>query len=141
MYSFSGAAIQNSGGQISNLLLGSAFFGPKIKHNVALSASTEYKGFADAQCASLNDSACYNLFTSLATQEQLAQVTSGFQMFSYAAQTLLDTIDPYSVVSTKLNNGGLTTPLYFSEVDGDSVVPNKVSNPTGSLVYLSPQFV
>ncbi|MBJ6881680.1 lipase, partial [Vibrio cholerae] len=91
-------------GQISNLLLGSAFFGPKIKHNVALSASTEYKGVADAQCASLDDSACYNLFTSLATQEQLAQVTSGFQMFSYAAQTLLDTIDPYSVVSTKLNN-------------------------------------
>ncbi|MFG5011218.1 lipase [Vibrio cholerae] len=140
LYSFSGAATQNSGGQISNLLLGSAFFGPKIKHNVALSASTEYKGFADAQCTSLDDSACYNLFTSLATQEQLAQVTSGFQMFSYAAQTLLDTIDPYSVVSTKLNNGGLTTPLYFSEVDGDSVVPNKVSNPTGSLVYLSPQF-
>ncbi|TQP44816.1 lipase [Vibrio cholerae] len=140
IYSFSGAAIQNSGGQISNLLLGSAFFGPKIKHNVALNASTEYKGFADAQCASLDDSACYNLFTSLATQEQLAQVISGFQMFSYAAQTLLDTIDPYSVVSTKLNNGGLTTPLYFSEVDGDSVVPNKVSNPTGSLVYLSPQF-
>ncbi|HGS4572414.1 lipase [Vibrio cholerae] len=140
LYSFSGAAIQNSGGQISNLLLGSAFFGPKIKHNVALNASTEYKGFADAQCASLDDSACYNLFTALATQEQLAQVTSGFQMFSYAAQTLLDTIDPYSVVSTKLNNGGLTTSLYFSEVDGDSVVPNKVSNPTGSLVYLSPQF-
>ncbi|EKF9125196.1 VolA/Pla-1 family phospholipase [Vibrio cholerae] len=140
LYSFSGAAIQNSGGQISNLLLGSEYFGPQIKHNVALSASTEYKGFADAQCASLDDSACYNLFTSLATQEQLAQVTSGFQMFSYAAQTLLDTIDPYSVVSTTLNNGGLTTPLYFSEVDGDSVVPNKVSNPTGSLDYLSPQF-
>ncbi|EJN2398511.1 lipase [Vibrio cholerae] len=140
LYSFSGAAIQNSGGQISNLLLGSAFFGPKIRHNVALNASTEYKGFADAQCASLDDSACYNLFTALATQEQLAQVTSGFQMFSYAAQTLLDTIDPYSVVSTKLNNGGLTTPLYFSEVDGDSVVPNKVSNQTDSGDYLSPQF-
>ncbi len=140
IYSFSGAAIQNSGGQISNLLLGSAFFGPKIKHNVALSASTEYKGFADAQCASLDDSTCYKSFETSATEEQRAQVTSGFQMFSYAAQTLLDTIDPYSVVSTKLNNGGLTTPLYFSEVDGDSVVPNKVSNPTGSLVYLSPQF-
>ncbi|HGS4495186.1 TPA: VolA/Pla-1 family phospholipase [Vibrio cholerae] len=140
LYSFSGAAIQNSGGQISNLLLGSEYFGPQIKHNVALSASTEYKGFADAQCASLDDSACYNLFTSLATQEQLAQVTSGFQMFSYAAQTLLDTIDPYSVVSTKLNNGGLTTPLYFSEVDADSVVPNKVSNQTDSGDYLSPQF-
>ncbi|EHU0383023.1 lipase [Vibrio cholerae] len=140
MYSFSGAAIQNSGGQISNLLLGSDFFGPQIKHNVALSASTEYKGFADAQCASLDDSACYTLFTNLATQEQLAQVTSGFQLFSYAAQTLLDTIDPYSVVSTKLSSGALTTALYFSEVDGDSVVPNKVSNPTGSLVYLSPQF-
>ncbi|EGR4482623.1 lipase [Vibrio cholerae] len=140
LYSFSGAAIQNSGGQVSNLLLGSAFFGPKIKHNVALSASTEYKGFADAQCASLDDSACYNLFTSLATQEQLAQVTSGFQLFSYAAQTLLDTIDPYSVVSTKLSSGALTTALYFSEVDGDSVVPNSVSNPGGQLVYLSPQF-
>ncbi|BCI78129.1 VolA/Pla-1 family phospholipase [Vibrio cholerae] len=140
LYSFSGAAIQNSGGQISNLLLGSEYFGPQIKHNVALSASTEYKGFADAQCASLDDSACYTLFTNLATQEQLAQVTSGFQLFSYAAQTLLDTIDPYSVVSTKLSSGALTTALYFSEVDGDSVVPNKVSNPTGSLVYLSPQF-
>ncbi|EJL6951815.1 lipase [Vibrio cholerae] len=140
IYSFSGAAIQNSGGQISNLLLGSEYFGPQIKHNVALSASTEYKGFADAQCASLDDSTCYKSFETSATEEQRAQVTSGFQMFSYAAQTLLDTIDPYSVVSTKLNNGGLTTPLYFSEVDADSVVPNKVSNPTGSLVYLSPQF-
>ncbi|EMK6939569.1 lipase [Vibrio cholerae] len=140
LYSFSGAAIQNSGGQISNLLLGSAFFGPKIKHNVALSASTEYKGFADAQCASLDDSTCYKSFETSATEEQRAQVTSGFQMFSYAAQTLLDTIDPYSVVSTTLNNGGLTTPLYFSEVDGDSVVPNKVSNQTDSGDYLSPQF-
>ncbi|EGR0263332.1 lipase [Vibrio cholerae] len=140
IYSFSGAAIQNSGGQISNLLLGSAFFGPKIKHNVALSASTEYKGFADAQCASLDDSTCYKSFETSATEEQRAQVTSGFQMFSYAAQTLLDTIDPYSVVSTTLNNGGLTTPLYFSEVDGDSVVPNKVSNQTDSGDYLSPQF-
>ncbi|HDZ9267011.1 TPA: lipase [Vibrio cholerae] len=140
MYSFSGAAIQNSGGQISNLLLGSEYFGPQIKHNVALSASTEYKGFADAQCASLDDSTCYKSFETSATEEQRAQVTSGFQMFSYAAQTLLDTIDPYSVVSTKLNNGGLTTPLYFSEVDGDSVVPNKVSNQTDSGDYLSPQF-
>ncbi|HDZ9534971.1 TPA: lipase [Vibrio cholerae] len=140
MYSFSGAAIQNSGGQISNLLLGSEYFGPQIKHNVALSASTEYKGFADAECASLDDSACYESFERSATEEQRAQVTSGFQMFSYAAQTLLDTIDPYSVVSTKLNNGGLTTPLYFSEVDADSVVPNKVSNQTDSGDYLSPQF-
>ncbi|EKF9137902.1 TPA: VolA/Pla-1 family phospholipase [Vibrio cholerae] len=140
LYSFSGAAIQNSGGQISNLLLGSAFFGPKIKHNVALSASTEYKGFADAECASLDDSTCYKSFKTSATEEQRAQVTSGFQMFSYAAQTLLDTIDPYSVVSTKLNNGGLTTPLYFSEVDADSVVPNKVSNQTDSGDYLNPQF-
>ncbi|HDZ9270039.1 TPA: lipase [Vibrio cholerae] len=140
LYSFSGAAIQNSGGQISNLLLGSEYFGPQIKHNVALSASTEYKGFADAQCASLDDSACYESFERSATEEQRAQVTSGFQMFSYAAQTLLDTIDPYSVVSTKLNNGGLITPLYFSEVDADSVVPNKVSNQTDSGDYLSPQF-
>ncbi|TQP29582.1 VolA/Pla-1 family phospholipase [Vibrio cholerae] len=140
LYSFSGAAIQNSGGQISNLLLGSAFFGPKIKHNVALSASTEYKGFADAECASLDDSACYESFERSATEEQRAQVTSGFQLFSYAAQTLLDTIDPYSVVSTKLSSGALTTALYFSEVDGDSVVPNKVSNQTDSGDYLSPQF-
>ncbi|QXC55507.1 lipase [Vibrio mimicus] len=140
LYSFSGAAIQNSGGQISNLLLGSEYFGPQIKHNVALSASTEYKGFADAQCASLDDSACYESFERSATEEQRAQVTPGFQMFSYAAQTLLDTIDPYSVVKTKLSSGTLTTALYFSEVDGDSVVPNKVSNQTGSGDYLSPQF-
>ncbi|MCA2492194.1 lipase, partial [Vibrio alginolyticus] len=94
LYTFSAASIQNSGGQIGNLLLGSSDFGPQIKHNLAYAASTDYKSYADAQCAQLDDKACYEVFEGLATPEQLAALSAGFSQFIYAAQTTLDTVDP-----------------------------------------------
>ncbi|MDN3628400.1 VolA/Pla-1 family phospholipase [Vibrio lentus] len=128
LYSFSSAAFENSGGQISNLLLGSTEFGPQVKHNVALSASTEYASFASATCASLSDKICYETFESNATTAQLAVMTAAFQQFAYAAQTVLDTIDPFTNADHLLSSGSPVLPIYMGQVQGDDTVPNSVAS-------------
>ncbi|WP_135457875.1 VolA/Pla-1 family phospholipase [Vibrio echinoideorum] len=127
LYSFSAAAIENSGGQISNLLLGSTEFGPQVKHSVALSASTEYAGFATANCGSLSSKQCYQTFEANATAAQKATMTAAFQQFAYAAQTVLDTIDPYTNADYLLEAPTLM-PIYMGQVQGDETVPNTVAN-------------
>ncbi|MEZ8156325.1 VolA/Pla-1 family phospholipase [Vibrio splendidus] len=128
LYSFSAAAIENSGGQISNLLLGSTEFGPQVKHNVALSASTEYASFASATCASLSDKLCYETFETNATTAQLAVMTAAFQQFAYAAQTVLDTIDPFTNADHLLSSGSPVLPIYMGQVKDDDTVPNSVAS-------------
>ncbi len=128
LYTFSGAPIQNAGGQIGNLLLGSSNFGPQIKHNLAYAASTEYVSYADASCAELSDKACYEAFEQVATEAQLAALESGFSSFIYAAQTTLDTVDPFTNASDLMASGSLSTPFFMTEVDGDDTVPNNVAN-------------
>ena len=127
LYSFSAAAIENSGGQISNLLLGSPFFGPQVKHNVALGASTEYTSYAAASCANSSDKLCYETFESSATTAQLAAMTAAFQQFAYAAQTVLDTIDPYTNADYLLE-ASTQMPVYMGQVQGDETVPNTVAD-------------
>ncbi len=127
LYSFSAAAIENSGGQISNLLLGSTEFGPQVKHNVALSAPTEYASFASASCASLTDKLCYETFEANASEEQLATMSSAFQQFAYAAQTVLDTIDPYTNADHLLE-ATTPMPIYMGQVQDDDTVPNSVAS-------------
>ncbi|CDT67947.1 putative extracellular lipase [Vibrio coralliirubri] len=127
LYSFSAAAIENSGGQISNLLLGSPFFGPQVKHNVALGASTEYASYAAASCTNSSDKLCYETFESSATTAQLAAMTAAFQQFAYAAQTVLDTIDPYTNADYLLE-ASTQMPIYMGQVQGDETVPNTVAD-------------
>ncbi|CAE6938834.1 VolA/Pla-1 family phospholipase [Vibrio sp. B1FLJ16] len=126
LYTFSAASIHNSGGQIGNLLLGSEEFGPQIKHNLAYAASTDYASFSGAQCTDLDAKSCFETFEGLATPEQLAALSSGFSQFIYAAQTTLDTVDPFTNASDLVASGTLSTPFFMTEVDGDSVVPNSV---------------
>lgn len=128
LYSFSSAAFENSGGQISNLLLGSTEFGPQVKHNVALSASTEYASFASATCGSLSDKLCYETFEGNATTAQLGVMTAAFQQFAYAAQTVLDTIDPFTNADHLLSSGSPVLPIYIGQVQGDDTVPNSVAS-------------
>ncbi|UQA53913.1 VolA/Pla-1 family phospholipase [Vibrio sp. ED002] len=128
LYTFSGASIQNAGGQIGNLLLGSSNFGPQIKHNLAYAASTEYVSYADASCAELSDKACYEAFEQVASDAQLAALNAGFSSFIYAAQTTLDTVDPFTNASDLMASGSLSTPFFMTEVDGDDTVPNNVAN-------------
>ncbi len=125
LYTFSAASIHNSGGQIGNLLLGSDEYGAQIKHNLAYAASTGYVSFADAQCANLDDKSCFETFEGLATADQLAELSAGFSQFIYAAQTTLDTVDPFTNASD-LVASETPTPFFMTEVEGDSVVPNSV---------------
>ncbi|CDU02244.1 putative extracellular lipase [Vibrio coralliirubri] len=127
LYKFTAAAIENSGGQISNLLLGSPFFGPQVKHNVALGASTEYASYAAASCTNSSDKLCYETFESSATTAQLAAMTAAFQQFAYAAQTVLDTIDPYTNADYLLE-ASTQMPIYMGQVQGDETVPNTVAD-------------
>ncbi|PQJ70046.1 lipase [Vibrio jasicida] len=128
LYTFSGASIQNAGGQIGNLLLGSSNFGPQIKHNLAYAASTDYASYADASCADLSDKACYEAFEQVASDAQLAALNAGFSSFIYAAQTTLDTVDPFTNASDLVSSGSLSTPFFMTEVDVDDTVPNNVAN-------------
>ncbi|WP_045493490.1 VolA/Pla-1 family phospholipase [Vibrio hyugaensis] len=127
LYTFSGASIQNAGGQIGNLLLGSSNFGPQIKHNLAYAASADYADYADASCTGKSDKECYEFFEANASAEDLAKLNAGFSSFIYAAQTTLDTVDPFTNASDLMASGSLSTPFFMTEVDGDDTVPNNVA--------------
>ncbi|ODP98834.1 hypothetical protein BGL48_10170 [Salinivibrio sp. SS3] len=128
LYKFSALSVANSGGQIANLLLGSDSFGPLIKHSVAFKGSTAYQTFAGNNCtldnSAENNVICYKTFEANGSASAQAEVNGVVQQFNYAAQTLLDTVDPYTN-ATYID--GSTTPIYMQQVDGDDTVPNDVA--------------
>ncbi|WP_217555447.1 VolA/Pla-1 family phospholipase [Vibrio metschnikovii] len=128
LYHFSAAAIHNSGGRIAPLLFGSDAFAPQIKHNLAL-ISAQYKAFADTYCIGQTDSACYGIFEQNATELQKAQLNVLFAQFSFAAQSVLDSIDPMANLAS-----GITTPLLLTQVHNDDTVPN-VTKEAGILPF------
>ncbi|EOB4245273.1 VolA/Pla-1 family phospholipase [Vibrio metschnikovii] len=128
LYRFSAAAIHNSGGRIAPLLFGSDAFAPQIKHNLALT-SAQYKAFADTYCIGQTDSACYGIFEQNATELQKAQLNALFAQFSFAAQSVLDSIDPMANLAS-----GITTPLLLTQVHNDDTVPN-VTKEAGILPF------
>ncbi|WP_332401441.1 VolA/Pla-1 family phospholipase [Vibrio metschnikovii] len=128
LYHFSAAAIHNSGGRIAPLLFGSDAFAPQIKHNLALT-SAQYKAFADTYCIGQTDSACYGIFEKNATELQKAQLNALFAQFSFAAQSVLDSIDPMANLAS-----GITTPLLLTQVHNDNTVPN-VTKEAGILPF------
>ncbi|WP_116644168.1 VolA/Pla-1 family phospholipase [Salinivibrio sp. HTSP] len=128
LYKFSALSVANSGGQIANLLLGSDSFGPLIKHSVAFKGSAAYQTFAGNNCtldnSAENNVICYKTFEANGSESAQAEVNGVVQQFNYAAQTLLDTVDPYTN-ATYID--GSTTPIYMQQVDGDDTVPNDVA--------------
>ncbi|WP_025739921.1 VolA/Pla-1 family phospholipase [Salinivibrio socompensis] len=128
LYKFSALSVANSGGQIANLLLGSDSFGPLIKHSVAFTGSAAYQTFAGNNCtldnSAENNVICYKTFEATGSVNARAEVKGVIQQFNYAAQTLLDTVDPYTN-ATYID--GSTTPIYMQQVDGDDTVPNNVA--------------
>lgn len=128
LYHFSAAAIHNSGGRIAPLLFGSNAFAPQIKHNLVLT-SAQYQAFVNAQCIGQTDAECYGLFESFASDEQTAQLNALFAQFSFAAQSVLDSIDPMANVAS-----GIKTPLLLTQVHNDNTVPN-VTKEAGILPF------
>lgn len=126
LFKFSAAAFPNAGGQIGNLLLASESYGPLIKHNLAKSASTDYANFATTNCTSLDEVACYNLFDSLASAEDKAKLQAGFNSFIYAAQTVVDAIDPYTMAHNSTDYAAL--PILIQQALNDDTVPNNAGS-------------
>ncbi|WP_217516032.1 VolA/Pla-1 family phospholipase [Vibrio metschnikovii] len=128
LYHFRAAAIHNSGGRIAPLLFGSNAFAPQIKHNLALT-SAQYQAFVDTQCVGQTDARCYDLFEQHAAEPQKAQLNALFAQFSFAAQSVLDSIDPMANLAS-----GITTPLLLTQVHNDDTVPN-VTKEAGILPF------
>ncbi|WP_217522625.1 VolA/Pla-1 family phospholipase [Vibrio metschnikovii] len=128
LYHFRAAAIHNSGGRIAPLLFGSNAFAPQIKHNLALT-SAQYQAFVDTQCVGQTDARCYDLFEQHAAEPQKAQLNALFAQFSFAAQSMLDSIDPIANLAS-----GITTPLLLTQVHNDNTVPN-VTKEAGILPF------
>lgn len=129
LYHFSAAAIHNSGGRIAPLLFGSNAFAPQIKHNLALT-SAQYQEFVKGFCHSgQTDAECYDLFEELAAEPQKTQLNALFAQFSFAAQSVLDSIDPMANIAS-----GITTPLLLTQVHNDNTVPN-VTKEAGILPF------
>ena len=94
-YQFSSAVFAKSGGHIAELLSVSQEFGDVIRASIA---------------------------KSLGVSQETKEFQSKFVAFKIAAQTLIDTVDPHSVVSSGLYPNDLPTLLI--QVENDDTVPN-----------------
>ncbi|MEC6908378.1 VolA/Pla-1 family phospholipase [Photobacterium piscicola] len=126
-------ALANPGGEIPYLLLNSGSFGDFVKGNLMLSSNAEFKAFCDQQ--SLTAAACFNAYqTQLISQGDavslatLTAIYATFNRFAYAAQTVLDTIDPTNHAPQVSSD----TALYLAQIKDDATIPNMT--PAGATV-------
>lgn len=125
-FGFKSAAYPNAGGHIAELLFASKKFGPEIKHNLAKELDANYKTSVADVCAANNigDVDCYNGFAA-ASPSSAAKLEAELVSFKVAAQTLVDTVDPHSMVNASgYFDAGNTYPTLLLQVDGDETVPN-----------------
>ncbi|UTV26870.1 VolA/Pla-1 family phospholipase [Photobacterium atrarenae] len=119
LFNFSSGAFANPGGGIPSLLLESKTFGPTIKHSLLLGAKN---AAYTADCGSaLDGGACFTEFFNSLDSATQAQVNATFATFGYAAQTVLDTVDPYNTASK------VSGPVYVMQALNDAVVPNQTT--------------
>ncbi|MDN3684991.1 hypothetical protein QW180_21075 [Vibrio sinaloensis] len=126
-FGFKSAAYPNAGGHIAELLFAS-------KKSLVLRSNiislrnlmpTTKTSVADV-CAANNigDVDCYNGFAA-ASPSSAAKLEAELVSFKVAAQTLVDTVDPHSMVNASgYFDAGNTYPTLLLQVDGDETVPN-----------------
>ncbi|PKH06735.1 VolA/Pla-1 family phospholipase [Moritella sp. Urea-trap-13] len=121
------AVFANPGGSIPYLLLNSDIFAGTLKHSLMMGVSTDYQTFADKSCR--KEMGCFNKFYKRAADTPGAQATvdATLQSFAAVAQTVLETVDPFSLA----RNIDASTPIYLAQVKGDMVIPNIVTTNTG----------
>ncbi|BDU40077.1 VolA/Pla-1 family phospholipase [Vibrio nigripulchritudo] len=126
VFGIAAGAYPNAGGQIAELLFGSKHFSPLIKHSLALQSSDIYKAHYASSCTTLAADKIGDCFTSFTDTTEIARLTSEtFLPFKYAAQTVIDTIDPYAIADGFTNAASTPTLIYQSK--GDDTVPNSVT--------------
>ncbi len=124
-------AFANPGAEIPYLLLNSGSFGNLIKGNILASANADFK----AQCGNNPIADCYEGYEATLINEgsenslaTLGSIYSSFTQFAYAAQTVLDSVDP-------INHSLLvpsTASVYLTQVKDDKTIPN--NTPLGATV-------
>lgn len=133
LFSYKTATFANPGGGIAPFLLESGSYSPIIKHSVVVAAVPQYQQHYASTCvpADISGGDCFTAFYDAlddSNPEQaalIAGIDGGLASFAYAAQTVLDNVDPYNIAPT------LTGSILGIQSDGDSTIPNSVaSNPS-----------
>lgn len=116
-------AFANPGAEIPYLLLNSGSFGNLIKGSILASANADFK----AQCGNNPIADCYKGYEATLINEgsessiaTLSTIYDSFTQFAYAAQTVLDSVDP-------INHSLLvpsTASVYLTQVQNDQTIPN-----------------
>ncbi|WGS63711.1 VolA/Pla-1 family phospholipase [Vibrio lentus] len=132
MFSYTSATLANLGGGIAPFLLNSGSFSPEIKHTVSLSSVTEYQAHYTSNCAPVSKSGgvCFaEYYTALSSDSASASdkaikatIDSTQTSFMYAAQTVLDNVDPYNIASTTIG------PVLGIQAYDDTTIPNSVAD-------------
>ncbi|WP_235869345.1 hypothetical protein [Veronia nyctiphanis] len=148
-FNFSALALAKVGTHVSSLLLNSKEYEGMVKHIVALTLNPSYQQFVkDNQFACSDDrdpADCYGEFVEQAGNSSeltavLNSVNETFDLYGIAAQTALDSIEPYNVVQMKGENGQpilADIPIFLKQVANDNTLPNRVefSPLTGSETF------
>ncbi|MEZ9058893.1 VolA/Pla-1 family phospholipase [Vibrio pelagius] len=131
LFSYTSATLANPGGGIAPFLLNSGSFSPDIKHTVSLSSVTEYQTQYVTECIPQNTGGgdCFtayydDLSLDSATDAQKAvkaKIDGALTSFTYAAQTVLDNVDPINIASST------TGPILGIQAHEDQTIPNSVS--------------
>ncbi|MGR5407490.1 VolA/Pla-1 family phospholipase [Vibrio sp. PNB22_8_1] len=124
MFSYTTATLANPGGGIAPFLLESGSFAPVIKHSVVASSVEAYTIYYTTTCAAedIDPGTCYNKFyDEIADASTKALIDSTLTSFTYAAQTVLDNVDPFNMASQ------VTGSVLGIQANGDNTIPNSVS--------------
>ncbi|MCG3814378.1 lipase [Photobacterium damselae] len=122
-FNIDAVALANPGAEIPYLLLNSQGFSPLIKGSIVASVDKQFA----AQCGNTNLGVCYAVYQNKlindGTPESLATLQAlyaSFNQFAFAAQTVMDTVDP-------INHSAFVPkelPVYLAQVKNDQVIPN-----------------
>ncbi|HAU8291804.1 TPA: fumarate hydrolyase [Vibrio vulnificus] len=122
MFAYKTATLANLGGGIAPFLFESGSFSPIIKHSITAAAVPSYLNYYANTCPTKdNPGTCFNNFYSAADAEAKSQIDSALTSFTYAAQTVLDNVDPFNMASQ------VSGSLLGIQSNGDATIPNKVS--------------
>ncbi|UKA30009.1 VolA/Pla-1 family phospholipase [Photobacterium damselae] len=122
-FNIDAVALANPGAEIPYLLLNSQGFSPLIKGSIVASVDKQFA----TQCGNTNLGVCYAVYQNKlindGTPESLATLQAlyaSFNQFAFAAQTVMDTVDP-------INHSAFVPkelPVYLAQVKNDQVIPN-----------------
>ncbi|OAN13633.1 hypothetical protein A3K86_13720 [Photobacterium jeanii] len=123
IFKISRAQYANPGAGIPYLLMNSTAFGGTVKDGVLSTGSADYKAYKAGNCQSNSAATCVSKFYNALPTEKKATVDNLFSQFAFAAQTVLDSVDPINHIG-KIDP---SVPVFINVVKDDEVIPNSLS--------------